>query len=118
MEENPLCPFGDVLVKARKERGITQYRLAKLTKRSARYISMLEHNAREQQLSTGLLLARALRMDAGELVRDVDALMPEGWRARMTKTSSRRGPGTARRYAELQRRNEAVGNAGHPLFAV
>lgn len=93
MEENPLCPFGDVLVKARKDRDIMQYRLAKLTKRSARYISMLEHN-------------------------DVDALMPEGWRSRMTKTLSRRGPGTTRRYAELQRRNEAVGNAGHPLFAV
>lgn len=79
MEEKPLCPFGDVLVKARKERGITQYRLAKLTKRSARYISMLEHNEREPQLSTVLLLARALRMDAGELVRDVDALMPDQW---------------------------------------
>lgn len=39
MEENPLCPFGDVLVKARKDRDITQYRLAKLTKRSARYIT-------------------------------------------------------------------------------
>lgn len=35
MEENPLCPFGDVLVKARKDRDIMQYRLAKLTKRSA-----------------------------------------------------------------------------------
>lgn len=79
MEEKPPCPFGDVLVKARKDRGITQYRLAKLTKRSARYISMLEHNEREPQLSTVLMLARALRMDAGELVRDVDALMPEGW---------------------------------------
>lgn len=45
MEETPLCPFGDVLVKARKDRDIMQYRLAKLTKRSARYISMLEHNA-------------------------------------------------------------------------
>ena len=79
MEEKPLCPFGDVLVKARKERGITQYRLAKLAKRSARYISMLEHNKREPQLSTVLMLARALRMDVGELVRDVDALMPEEW---------------------------------------
>lgn len=79
MEEKPLCPFGDVLVKARKDRGITQYRLAKLTKRSARYIGMLEHNKREPQLSTVLMLARALRMDAGDLVRDVDALMPEGW---------------------------------------
>ena len=65
MEENPLCPFGDVLVQVSKVRSIPHCSLAKLTKRSARYISMLEHNAREQQLSTGLLLARALRMDAG-----------------------------------------------------
>ena len=79
MEEKPLCPFGDVLVKARKERGVTQYRLAKLTKRSARYISMLEHNKREPQLSTVIMIARALRMDAGELVNAVNALMPADW---------------------------------------
>lgn len=79
MAKKPLCPFGDVLVRARKERGITQYRLAKLTKRSARYISMLEHNRREPQLSTVLMLARALRMNAGELVNAVDALIPEDW---------------------------------------
>ncbi len=81
MEEKPLCPFGDVLVKARKERGITQYRLAKLTKRSARHISMLERNKREPQLSTVIMIARALRMDAGELVSAVDALMPKDWAA-------------------------------------
>ena len=79
MEQKPLCPFGDILVKARKDRGITQYRLAKLTKRSARYLSMLEHNKREPQLSTVLMLARALRMDPGKLVQAVDALMPEDW---------------------------------------
>ena len=79
MEEKPLCPFGDILLKARKDRGITQYRLAKLTKRSARYISMLEHNKREPQLSTVIMIARALRMDAGELVSAVDAMMPKDW---------------------------------------
>ena len=79
MEEKPLCPFGDVLVKARKDRGVTQYRLAKLSRRSARYISMLEHNRREPQLSTVIMIARALRMDAGALVSAVDALMPQDW---------------------------------------
>lgn len=79
MEEKSLCPVGDVLVKPEKSAALRNTASAKLTKRSARYISMLELNEREPQLSTVLLLARALRMDAGELVRDVDALMPEGW---------------------------------------
>ena len=76
MNTKPLCPFGEVLIQARTERGITQYRLAKLTNRNARYISQLEHNKREPQLSTVIMLARALQMDAGDLVREVDRLMP------------------------------------------
>lgn len=79
MEEKILCPFGEVLRHARKERGLTQYRLAKMVKRNPRYISMLEHNKREPQLSTVLMLARAMGMDVGELVRNVDALLPEDW---------------------------------------
>ncbi len=79
MKEKPLCPFGAVLITARKERNVTQYRLAKLTGRSARYLSLLEHDKREPQLSTVILLARALGMDAGELVSQVDALMPKDW---------------------------------------
>ncbi|MEE0816484.1 MAG: helix-turn-helix transcriptional regulator [Desulfovibrio fairfieldensis] len=79
MEEKILCPFGEVLRHARKERGLTQYRLAKMVKRNPRYLSMLENNKREPRLSTVLMLARAMRMDAGELVRNVDALLPEDW---------------------------------------
>lgn len=79
MEEKTVCPFGEVLRGARKERGLSQYRLAKMAKRSARYISMLEHNKREPKLSTVLMLARVMNMDAGELVRAVDVLLPDEW---------------------------------------
>ena len=79
MEEKPVCPFGEVLREARKARGFSQYRLAKMAKRSPRYISLLEHNEREPRLLTVLMLARVLGMDAGELVRGVDALLPEMW---------------------------------------
>ena len=77
MKEKPPCPFGEILIKARSERGITQYRLAKLVDRNPRYISQLEHNKREPRLSTVIMLARALQMDAGDLVREVDRIMPE-----------------------------------------
>ena len=76
MNEKPLCPFGEILIKAREARGITQYRLAKLVNRNSRYISQLEHNKREPRLSTIILLARALQMDPGELVREVNEIMP------------------------------------------
>lgn len=77
MKEKPVCPFGEILVRARTERNITQYRLAKMVGRNPRYISQLEHNKREPKLSTVILLARALNMDAGELVSAVDKIMPE-----------------------------------------
>ena len=77
MEEKPICPFGEVLVKARKARGITQYRLAQMVDRDPRYINQLEHNKWEPKVSTVIRLARALEMDAGELVNDLDKLMPE-----------------------------------------
>ena len=76
MSDKAPCPFGEILVKARKERNLSQYRLAKLVKRNPRYISQLEHNRREPKLSTVIMLANALEMDAGELVRDVALLMP------------------------------------------
>lgn len=77
MNEKPICPFGEILVRARTERNITQYRLAKMVGRNPRYISQLEHNKREPKLSTIILLARALGMDAGELVSAVEKIMPE-----------------------------------------
>ena len=77
MKEKKPCPFGDVLVKTRNSRGITQYRLAKLVQRNSRYISQLEHNRREPRLSTVIMLARAMGVDVGELVREVERCMYE-----------------------------------------
>ena len=88
MNGKPICPFGEILIRARTARGITQYRLAKLVNRNARYISQLEHNKREPRLSTVILLARALNMDPGDLVRDVDKIMPP-WPVESTEDSDK-----------------------------
>ncbi|MDL2306729.1 helix-turn-helix domain-containing protein [Desulfovibrio sp. OttesenSCG-928-C06] len=68
-------PFGKALIEARVERGISQYRLAKLVNRDSRYISQLENNKREPRLSTIMMLARALDMETWELVQKVDTIM-------------------------------------------
>ena len=59
------CPFGKILVTAREERGITQYRLAMLAGRSIQQISQNERGEREPKLSTLILLAHALGYGAG-----------------------------------------------------
>jgi len=46
------CPFGKILVTAREERGITQYRLARQAGRSIQQISQIERGEREPKLST------------------------------------------------------------------
>ena len=76
MKEKPPCPFGKVLVAARQTRGVSQYRLAQLVDRNPRYISQLEHGKREPLISTVIMLARALQMDSGELVRELENIMP------------------------------------------
>ena len=76
MKQKPLIPFGDAVVKARKDRGISQYRLAQLIRRNPRQLSQIERNEGDPQLSTILLIARALRMEPGELVNAANALTP------------------------------------------
>ena len=68
------CPFGKILVTAREERGITQYRLARLAGRSIQQISQIERGEREPKLST-LLLAHALGMEPGTLVNEAAKAM-------------------------------------------
>lgn len=81
MDENcatkPPCPFGKVLVNARKERGVTQYALAKRVKRNTRHIAQIEQGKSEPRLSTIVLLADALEMDVCELVRETVVAMRE-----------------------------------------
>ena len=61
------CPFGKILVTAREERGITQYRLQQ--------ISQIERGEREPKLSTLILLAHALGMEPGILVNEAAKVM-------------------------------------------
>ena len=60
------CPFGKILVTAREESGITQYRLARLAGRSIQQISQIERGEREPKLSALILLAHALGMEAAK----------------------------------------------------
>ena len=66
------CPFGKILVTAREESGITQYRLARL---SIQQISQIERGEREPKLSTLILLAHALGMEPGTLVNEAAKAM-------------------------------------------
>ena len=65
------CPFGKILVTAREERGITQYRLGRV----AGQISQIERGEREPKLSTLILLAHALGMEPGTLVNEAAKAM-------------------------------------------
>ena len=69
------CPFGKILVSAREERGITQYRLAPLAGRSIQQISQIERGEREPKRSTLILLAHALGMEPGILVNEAAKVM-------------------------------------------
>ena len=66
------CPFGKILVTAREESGITQYRLAR---RSIQQISQIERGERETKLSALILLAHALGMEPGTLVNEAAKAM-------------------------------------------
>jgi transcriptional regulator with XRE-family HTH domain len=66
------CPFGKILVTAREERGITQYRLAR---RSIQQISQIERGEREPKLSALILFAHALGMEPGTLVNEAAKAM-------------------------------------------
>ncbi len=77
----PLCSFRKIFMKARKERGITQYELAKRVNRvnrNTRHIAQIEKGRSEPRLSTILVLADALEMDACELVRETELEIKKG----------------------------------------
>ena len=66
--KNMPCLFGEVLVSSRKERGVTQYELAKRTGISERYLNALEHGMYEPGAAKLIQLAAALGMRPGELL--------------------------------------------------
>lgn len=67
----PPCLFGATLVEARKRLGITQYRLAKLSGISERYLNFLEHGTVEPRVTMVIRIGAALDIDPGELLNDM-----------------------------------------------
>ena len=70
--------FGKVLVRIRQRLGITQYQLAKRTGRTVQHISQIEHGKSEPRLSTLIMLAKALEIDVGDLVREAAQELEKG----------------------------------------
>lgn len=67
----PPCRFGQVLVNTRKNLGISQYRLAKLSGISERYLNFLEHGTVEPRVTMVIRLGEALGVAPGDLVNDM-----------------------------------------------
>ena len=70
--------FGKVLVRIRQRLGITQYQLAKRTGRTVQHIYQIEHGKSEPRLSTLIMLAKALEIDVGDLVREAAQELERG----------------------------------------
>ena len=66
-KNSPPCPFGELLLTLRKERGISQYALSRGCGISERYLSYLEHGVFEPRARTLIRLADALAIPPGEL---------------------------------------------------
>ncbi|GAA5106655.1 helix-turn-helix transcriptional regulator [Haloechinothrix salitolerans] len=71
-----LVAFGRALAAARKARGYTLDELANLSGVSRRTVSYLEGGLSNPQLLTIAALARALEVDAAELIQPVDEVDP------------------------------------------
>lgn len=61
--------IGDNIAKARKKRGITQKKLAKMTGLSRGYIANIEEGKKYPKMKTLMLIAEKLEVDVEELNR-------------------------------------------------
>lgn len=68
--------FGDVLRQARVGRGLSQQDLALEAELDRTYVSLLERGLRQPTLTTLIVLASALGIDAASLVKQTMALLP------------------------------------------
>ena len=69
--ERTPCPFGEVVLAARIEQGVSRYRLAKLIGRTPQQLAKLEKGENEPVLSTIVVIAHAL-----DIFRKTVELMP------------------------------------------
>jgi transcriptional regulator with XRE-family HTH domain len=66
--------FGDTLRRLRNERGLSQERLAEAASLTADYIGFIERGENVPTLTVLLKLAKALSVDAAELLREFTLL--------------------------------------------
>ncbi len=64
--------FGKVLQEIRKERKISQEKLAELCELDRTYISLLERNLRQPTLSTFFKIAKALQISSKEFIEKIE----------------------------------------------
>ncbi len=69
--------FAQVLLRLRKERGLTHEKLAERAGLHPTTLSLLEHGKRQPSLTTIFLLADGLGVEPNELVREVKKLRPK-----------------------------------------
>ena len=74
--ERTPCPFGEVVLAARIEQGVSRYRLAKLIGRPPEQLARLENGENEPVLSKIVVIAHALEIDPCILFRKTVELMP------------------------------------------
>lgn len=70
--------FGNVIRTLRKERGLSQEKLAELSNLDMTYISMIERAVRVPTIRTLFHLARALEVPAGDIIAKVEKTLDEG----------------------------------------
>jgi len=67
--------FGQVLKRARLEKGLSQEKLALLCDLDRTFISLLERGQRQPSLATLISLSRILDVSAAELVAETEKLL-------------------------------------------
>lgn len=72
--KTPRSFFGAALVAVRTSLDISQYRLAKDSGLSEKYLNLLEHGAYDPQVSTVLKISRALGVSAGVLLDEQERI--------------------------------------------
>jgi transcriptional regulator with XRE-family HTH domain len=72
--------FSVVLLRIRKEKGLTHEKLAELASLHPTTISLLERNKRQPSITTVFMLAEGLGIEPDELVREVKKMREKSCR--------------------------------------
>jgi transcriptional regulator with XRE-family HTH domain len=80
----PEIAFGRVLQRHRRAKGLSQERLAVVSRLDRTFISLLERGQRQPSLSTLLRVAKALDVSAADLVSQVEELQVAGGETEQT----------------------------------